>query len=365
MKRAIPLFVVLVTVLSVLLYLKLRQQRLEAERPSGGSATVEGTRVDVVSRLPGRIRVIKVAAGDRVEQGQVLAELECAEQRAMLAQAEAGLEGARIGLEASQTGEALAKEGIRGAAGQLAVAKAAADAAKAKKEADEVQRGAAERASKRVQEVHNAGAVSDQALDQSETQLLGLDHQLSAVGASLDSALARTITASSAKQAALIQTKLASAEIRGAAQKLAAAQAARDQAATAVAECSLLAPRDGIVQERNFEPGEVVLPGSRVLTLVDIREVKATFYLPNAELRAAKPGVEVELRADTYGAQLFRGHVSHVAVEAEFTPRNVQTREDRDRLVYAVETTVPNPDGLLRPGMPVEILIPGTGKGAR
>jgi HlyD family secretion protein len=216
-----------------------------------------------------------------------------------------------------------------------------------------------------VQEVHSAGAVSDQALDQSETQLLGLDRQLLALVAGLESAQARTVSATSAKQAAVIQSELASAEIRGAEQKLKAAQAVRDQAATAVGECSLPAPRDGFVQERNFEPGEVVLPGSRVLTVVDIREVKATFYLPNAELSAAKPGVEVELRADTYANQVFRGHVSHVAVEAEFTPRNVQTREDRDRLVYAVEATVPNPEGLLRPGMPVEILIPGTGKAGR
>ena len=365
MKRAIPLFVLLVTVLSVLLYLKLRQQRLEAERPSGGSATIEGTRIDVVSRLPGRLRVVSVQAGDRVQDKQVLAELECSEQRAMLAQADAGLEGARIGLLAAQAGERLAKEGIRGASSQVAMAKAAADAAKAQKEATEVQRGAADRASKRVQEVHQAGAVSDQTLDQSETQLLGLDHQLSALGSSLESALARTISASSAKQAAVIQTELAGAEIHGAEEKLAAAQAVRDAAATAVSECTLLAPRDAIVQDRNFEQGEVVMPGSRVLTLVDIREVKATFYLPNAELGAAKTGAEVELRADTYGNQVFHGHISHVGVEAEFTPRNVQTREDRDRLVYAVEATVPNPEGLLRPGMPVEIVIPGTGKGAR
>jgi HlyD family secretion protein len=212
-----------------------------------------------------------------VQQGQVLAELECAEQRAALDQADAALEGARIGLLAAKGTELLAKEGIRGAASQLAVARAAAEAAKAQKQATEVQRGAAERASKRVQEVHTAGAVSDQALDQSETQLQGLEHQLAALGANLESAYARTVSATSARQAAVIQSDLASAEIRGAEQKLKAAQALHDQAATAVSECSLPAPRDGIVQERNFEPGEVVLPGSRVLTLVDIREVKDTF----------------------------------------------------------------------------------------
>jgi len=82
MKRAIPIFVVLVAILSVLLYMRLRKQRLEAERPSGGSATVEGTQVDVVSRLPSRITVIHVREGDRVKEGQVLVELDCAEHEA-------------------------------------------------------------------------------------------------------------------------------------------------------------------------------------------------------------------------------------------------------------------------------------------
>lgn len=360
MKRVVPLVVVLVAALSALLYWRLRVQRLDTERASGGSATVEGTRLDVVARIPGRIQVMHVAAGDNVKAGQVLAELECAEQRAVLAQAEAGLEAVRIGLEASQLGAMLANEGVKGAASQLWVAKATTESAKAQKEALVVQQGAAERTIKRVQEVHGVGAVSDQTLDQSETQLAGLSHQLSALDANLESARARVAAASSQREAALIQTKLATAEIRGNEQKYKAAEATRDQAAIAAGECTLRAPRDGYVQERNYEPGEVVLPGSRLLTLVDMHEVEATFYLPNAELRAAKPGAEVEVRADTYGSQVFKGKISRVSAEAEFTPRNVQTRSDRDRLVYAVVVAIPNPDAMLRPGMPVEITIAGT-----
>ncbi len=364
MKKAIPLFVVLVATLSVILYTRLRAQRLEAERPSGGSATVEGTQVDVVARLPARIESVKVNAGDRVKKGQLLVALDCAEPNARLAQAEAALRGAKVGLVAAKTTTLLAQQGVRGADSQLWMAQAAAKAAKAQKAAASVQRGAAERASKRVQEVHLAGAVSDQTLDKTESQLQGLDHQLAALDASIAAADARSAAAVSARQAAALKTKLSRVQIGGVEQKVNAAKAARKLALSAVAECTLMAPRDGYVLERNFEPGEVVLPGSRVLSLVDISTVEATFYLPNAELRAAEPGRAVTVRADTHGEQLFKGKVLHVGTEAEFTPRNVQTRKDRDRLVYAVRVVVPNPAALLRPGMPVEITIDGTEQGS-
>jgi len=364
MKRAVVATVILVSFLSVLLYMRLRQQRLEAEQASGGSATVEGTQVDVIARLPARIQTITVQAGDAVKEGQVLVELDCAEQKALLAQAEAALAGAEVELRGAQTQHLLAEQGVRGAAGQLGVAAAAAKAAKAQKEAAKVQHGAAERAKKRVAEVHLAGAVSDQTLDRTESQLAGLDHQLAALDANIHAARARSVAAGSAKEAAVIQTKLAEVQISGVEQKVRAATAARERAQVAVSECTLKAPRDGYVLERNFEPGEVVLPGSRVLSLVDIREVRATFYLPNAELSAAEPGRDVEVRADTYADQIFAGTILRVGVEAEFTPRNVQTRQDRDRLVYAVEVKVPNPEGLLRPGMPVEITVPGTERGS-
>ena len=66
--------------------------------------------------------------------------------------------------------------------------------------------------------------------------------------------------------------------------------------------------------------------------------------------------------ADAYPGETFAGTIRHVSTKAEFTPKNVQTREDRDRLVYGVEVVIPNPDGKLRPGMPAEVSIDGTGR---
>ncbi len=365
MKRAIPIFVVLVAALSVLLYLRLRKQRRNAERPSGGSATVEGTEVDVVARLPNRILSIKVDAGDAVKKGQILVELDCQNERALLSQADAAVGGAKIALNAAKTQQGLSRQGEKSARSQVWMAYAAARAAKAQKSAVNVQRGVAYRTQKRLKKIHKAGAVSDQQFDRTKSTVAGLDQQLRALKENINAANARALAATTGKRAAHIRTQLALINIQGTLQKIKAAEAARKRAAIAVSECTLRAPRAGYVLSRNFEPGEVVLPGSRVLTLVDIREVKATFYLPNAELAAAKPGRAVKVKADAYKGKTFDGKVRRVGVEAEFTPRNVQTRQDRDRLVYAVEVAIPNPKGLLRPGMPVEITIPGTGKGSR
>lgn len=362
MRRAIPIFVVLVAALSVLLYLRLRKQHLEAGRASGGSATVEGTQVDVVARMPSRILTVKVREGDAVKEGQVLVELDCKEPRALLAQAEAGLQGARVAADAARRQEALSKVGVKTATSQVWMAYAAARAAEAQSKALTVQRGVAHRSAERLEKVHQAGAVSDQLYDQSRSQVVGIDQQIRALQANIEAAQARALSAGSAKKAAEVQTQLALLNLQGALVKIQAAEATVARARVAVDECALRAPRAGYVLTRNQEPGEVVLPGSRVLTLVDTREVKAIFYLPNAELAAAKPGRPVEVRADAHGGRVFKGSIRRVGVEAEFTPRNVQTREDRDRLVYAVEVAIPNAEGLLRPGMPVEITIPGTGR---
>ena len=99
-----------------------------------------------------------------------------------------------------------------------------------------------------------------------------------------------------------------------------------------------------------------------LVRLVDLSAPKATFYLPNAEIGAVKPGARATVVADAWPGEEFDGTVRTVALEAEFTPRNIQTRTDRDRLVYPVEVTVRNRDGKLRAGMPVQVTLEGTGR---
>ncbi len=125
-------------------------------------------------------------------------------------------------------------------------------------------------------------------------------------------------------------------------------------------ECEIAAPRDGFVAELPHEVGELVMPGATLVDLLDVSEMKATFYVPNDELGTVELGAAAVAEADAFPGERFSGRVSTVAFKAEFTPRNIQTRSDRDRLVYPVEVILANADGRLRAGMPVHISLPGT-----
>jgi len=362
MKRFVAIFVVLVALLSTGLYLGLRRQALETERPSGGSATLEGLEVGVVGRLAARIVAIHVDEGDGVEAGQVLVELDCTEPQAALAEATAAVNAATVGIELAQLGVELAEVGVDTAERQKTAAGAQAKATKSQKDVLKVQREAAARELKRVNELIAAGAGTEQAVDRAQSAIETLSQPENAVGSQVLAANAQREVVGMAVVGSSVQVRLAEAKVQATLQDLERAKSAHIRAQAMVAECTLKAPIGGIVQTRAYEPGEVAMPGTRLLTLVDTREVFATFYLPNAELAAAKPDAEVEVVADAYAGEVFKGSVSRVGTEAEFTPRNVQTRADRDRLVYAVEVRIPNADGRLRPGMAVEVTLPGTGK---
>ncbi len=124
-----------------------------------------------------------------------------------------------------------------------------------------------------------------------------------------------------------------------------------------VDECDVRAPRDAEVSKLPHEQGELVQPSTTLVRLVDLSEVTATFYLPNAEIGAVKPGGRAKVVADAWPGEVFEGTVKTVYLEAAFTPRNIQTRTDRDRLVYPIEVAVTNRDGKLRDGMPVQVTL--------
>ena len=346
MKRIVVLVVILVAGLSIALAYRLRQLDAYRHAPAGGTGTIEGTEVAITTRIPSRIVTVHVREGDRVEKGQELAELECDEPRAVLAQARATLAAAEAQVEA-----AVAQ--VRAAGGSTVVARRAVRAAAAEGLAAEADEANVKKESERMRTLHESGAVSSSRLDQVETTTLTLAQRVEAAKANQAVAKARIGVAYQQQQAAIAQAEAAQKNVN-------AAKAAVERAETGVGECRLVAPLAAVVQTRSYEPGEVVLPGATLVTLVDLAQVQATFYLPNAELAAAAPGKPVTVVADAYAGETFAGKIRHVSAEAEFTPKNVQTREDRDRLVFGVEVVLPNPDGRLRPGMPVEVSIDGT-----
>jgi len=115
------------------------------------------------------------------------------------------------------------------------------------------------------------------------------------------------------------------------------------------------APVDGVVLARNIEPGEVVLSGATALTLGQLDRLTITVYIPEKHYGEVKLGDTATVGVDSFPSQVFFATVTRIADQAEFTPRNVQTAEGRQTTVFAVELSVQNATGLLKPGMPADV----------
>jgi multidrug efflux pump subunit AcrA (membrane-fusion protein) len=139
--------------------------------------------------------------------------------------------------------------------------------------------------------------------------------------------------------------------------QLAQAQAAVDSLVTMRGMMTLTSPLDGVVTSVAAYPGEVAAQGAIILTVADLADMSLVVYVPENRVGQVTVGQPVRILVDSFPEQPFAGEVSRIADQAEFTPRNVATQEERINLVFAIEIRVDNDDGLLKPGMPAEVLF--------
>jgi HlyD family secretion protein len=146
--------------------------------------------------------------------------------------------------------------------------------------------------------------------------------------------------------------------------QVAASQAklAQSQAAAAIIEIEIddltvSAPSAGVVVSRNAEVGEIAQPGATLLTLTRLDEVTLTAYVPESDLGLVKIGQTVEVMVDSYPDETFNGTVTYISPEAQFTPKNVQLKSERETTVFAVKIQLDNADFKLKPGMPADARI--------
>ncbi|MDA8130329.1 MAG: efflux RND transporter periplasmic adaptor subunit [Elusimicrobia bacterium] len=132
----------------------------------------------------------------------------------------------------------------------------------------------------------------------------------------------------------------------------------RDDSALKVDWCAIKSPVDGRLLYSYHEKGELVAPGTRLATVADLSEVWEYIYVPHDMLARISTGMEVSGYLPEAADREYRGRISVIYPEAEFTPKNVQTRKERTRLVFAVKVSFPNPDGALKPGMTLEVKLP-------
>lgn len=348
MKRPLLVIPVILAVFIGLLVWRVRMQDARSRAPSGGSATVEGIETVVSARIGGRITEVLTDEGKRVTKGQTVARIDCADPEAALA-----LATARVHVAEAQVGVLEAQ--IGGAKDSVAVSRAQATAVEAQARVLAVAQAQAARDHARAAQLSDSGAVPAIELERAALRLQSLEDEIARASATTTAAKLGTRVTSSNVQVAQANLEVARAGVK-------TALADQRRAELAVADCTIVAPADGVVTGRLVEPGAVVGPGSRLLVTIALDRAKITFYIPNAELARARVGAPATVRVDAYPGREFHGAVSRVAEEAEFTPRNVQTREDRDRLVYAVEVLVENADGALRAGMPAEVSLDGTAR---
>lgn len=296
------------------------------------SGTVEAREADLGFQMAGRIQWIGPQDGDQLAEGAEVAGLDLAELEARKAAAQAQVDAAQAVLAEMTAGFrpgeiAEGRAALRGAEERLA----------------DAQRDAA-----RAERLFAGGAVSQEMLDKAET------------GAQVAQS-----TVDQARERVQILEEGPRAE-RVAAQRavMAQAQAAVAQIDAALSNARITIPFPGTVTIRHREPGETVAPGVPVLTIMDMEDRWVRIYVPEDRIGEVQLGQEATITSDTYGDREYLGQVIFIASEAEFTPRNVQTPEERVKLVYAVKVRITqDPSYDLKAGIPADVVLVGTGIG--
>ena len=285
--------------------------------------------VELAFRQPGRLETMACEEGARVREGDLLAELDARPYRDALAAADAAQELAAAQLEKLRNGN-------RPQEIQRSAAEVNLFTALEKRLAAEV---------KRQTELAATHFTSQQELDK--------------VLSNHDEAASGLIMAQQSHD--LLREGARREDIRAAEASLAAAEAARAQARTALDDTRLLAPADGVVLARLLEPGSMVTPQTPVYTLALPDPVYIRAFAAEPQLGQVAPGTPVRVTTDS-SARAYAGVVGFVSPRAEFTPKSVETTSLRTDLVYRLRIIVPQGDEQLRQGMPVtiEVLPPGS-----
>jgi len=282
------------------------------------SGTIEGTEINVAAEAAGRVLRVYVSEGARVNAGDTLVLLNDEEYRLQLKQADANL----ASLDAAYQ---LAMEGSRKE--DLLQAEAAYNAAKADHQ--------------RMKDLLASATITQKQYDDVHARFVAAEQTY-----------------------AKAKSGLRPAEITGARARRDGAAAQAEVLQKRIRDCSVLAPATGTVTLRAVEPGELVGMGSNVIRLTYLDKVKLTIYVGESELGRITLGQPADVFIDAFGeSRTFKGNVVYISPSAEFTPKNVQTKEERTKLVFAVKIEVDNPDGALKPGLPADAVLHVSAKG--
>lgn len=327
MKKPVKLLILIAVVAAAGVFAskKLKLTDADADGVIRISGNIEVTSAQVAFRIPGRVTTRLVSEGDAVTNGQVVAYLETTELEQDLAMRESEVLAAKAALDELEAGSR--QEDIEQAAAALAAARA------------DDERAAGEL--NRQKGLYEGDVISDREFEAASAAA-------AVASARVDEALARLALLEKGPREETIRA--ARARLRQASQSVALAE-------TRLGYATLRSPLDGIVMAEVLESGEFAAAGTPVVTVGDLANVWLRGYVNESDLGRVKIGQVVEVVADTYPGEVYPGRLSFIASEAEFTPKNVQTAEERVKLVYRIKVDIANPDQELKPGMPADATI--------
>ena len=341
------------------------------------SGTIEAESVRAGSRVGGRIADVMVDEGQTVNSGDTLFTLETnvlnAERERVLAgigEAQAAYEVVKAGpkpediARAKQESEALRQAYELALAGPLPQDLAAAENQAASLEA--AYRNATD-AFDRMSELYNNGVISEreyvaskEAAEASKNQWEAALKQIEALrnrprDQEIEAARARwqaSVDAVNSLVAGATKEQLDSALSH-----IKTAQEGLNRIDVDLTECTVIAPMSGLISKFDLKPGDFIAPGAASCEIIDMSQLKVIVYIPMDKLGYVREGDEVQIKVDSFPDKIFAGKIRRIAAEAEFTPRNVQTVDERIMQLFAVECEINNDEKLLRPGMAADVTI--------
>jgi HlyD family secretion protein len=291
-----------------------------------GSGIIEVTQVDVAFEVAGRMIERSVDEGAMVDKGEPVGRLDDREYRLRVTRATAAKEAA----------EARYRMMTKGAREQEI------DRALAAREAADAELALQAREYDRISRLRAEGIVAQTDLDR-------LSNLLANARAARDQAVA---------QLDQLREGFRTEEIEAARAETQQAAAELDLAELDLARCQLFAPAAGRVLSKSREPGEMVQPGTPIVTLGDLSRPWVNVYVGERDLGKVHLGMAAQVTVDSFPDRPFRGKVTFVSDRAEFTPKNIQTPDERVKLVYRVKVEVETRDEALKPGMPADAVLP-------
>lgn len=309
------------------------QQSRNGALPEGiasGNGRIEAVEIDVSAKSPGRIKEVLVDEGDLVKAGEVLARMDTAQLEAQRRQAMAQLQRAKISVDTANTLIVQREAERKAAAAVVAQREAELDAAR--------------RTLARSEQLAANNTISQQVLDNDRAA----ERSAAAAVAAAEAQLAASDAAINAAKALVVDAGAA----------VDSAQAAIESIDAEIDDATLRSPRDGRVQYRVAEPGEVLGSGGRVLNLVDLGDVSMTFFLPTAQAGQVAIGTEVRLVLDAAPQYIIPAKATFVADVAQFTPKTVETEEERQKLMFRIKAQI-SPELLRKYIQQVKTGLPG------